>query len=242
MGFRSWNLTDVGLRREVNEDSVLVDESLGLFIVADGMGGHKGGEIASSMAVQTVQYIISEQMKSRLLSSPRDLILASYMAASSRIFERSLSQGESLRGMGTTMVMGLVTGSKLYVGNVGDSRAYLFRRPHLWQITEDHSLINEQIRAGILPEDVPRNFLGRNVITRSVGYEREVHVDVVEREVSRGEMYLFCSDGLSGLVSDYEIADLLSRTSPDKVVKAAVDMAKTRGGDDNISVILVEIQ
>jgi len=237
MKFDCWYLTDKGLRRDSNQDSCLVNKELGLFIVADGMGGHSGGEVASSMAVETVEEIMLQPQAAT--KSPREMIQLSYEEASRRIFDKAAKERPELAGMGTTMVLAYLRGKYLYVGNVGDSRCYMFKRPHLWQITEDHSLINEQLRAGVMSEEQVLQFVGRNVITRSVGYERETYPDIIEREVSPGEMFLICSDGLSSLVEDKRISEILNQNTPDKIVKACVEQALANGGDDNVTVMLI---
>lgn len=237
MKFDSWYITDKGLRRDTNQDSCLINQELGLFVVADGMGGHSGGEVASSLAVETVEEVMLQPGTQKI--SPRELIIKSYEEASKRIFDLAANEKRELLGMGTTMVLAYVRGKHLYVGNVGDSRCYLFRKPNLWQITEDHSLLNEQIRAGIMSEGEIREYVGRNVITRSVGYERDVYPDILEREIISGEMFLICSDGLSSLVSDEKISEILNENTPDKVVKACVEQALSNGGDDNVTVMLI---
>ncbi len=237
MKFDAWYLTDKGLCRDSNQDSCLINKELGLFIVADGMGGHSGGEVASSMAVETVEevFLQPDVMK----KSPREVMLQAYEESSRRIFDKAATERLELAGMGTTMVVAYIRGKHLYVGNVGDSRCYFFKKPYLWQVTEDHSLLNEQLRAGIVSEDQIQNFVGRNVITRSVGYERDVHPDVIEREVSVGETFLICSDGLSTLVQDRRISEILNQNSPDKSVKACVEQALANGGDDNVTVLVL---
>lgn len=237
MKFDSWYLTDKGLRRESNQDSCLINRELGLFIVADGMGGHSGGEVASSMAVETVEEIMLQP--DAMKKSPRELLQLSYEEASKRIFDKAANERPELAGMGTTMVMAHIRGRHLYIGNVGDSRCYLFKKPNLWQVTEDHSLINEQLRAGVMSEEQVMQFVGRNVITRSVGYERDVYPDIIEREVAPGEIFLMCSDGLSGLVPDQRISEILNQNTPDKAVKACVEQALANGGDDNVTVMLL---
>jgi len=237
MKFDSWYLTDRGLRRESNQDSCLINKELALFVVADGMGGHTGGEVASSMAVETVEEVMLQPDAQQ--KSPRELILNCYEEASRRIFDKAANERPELAGMGTTMVIAYVRGKHLYIGNVGDSRCYLFKKPNLWQITEDHSLINEQLRAGVMSEEQVRQFVGRNVITRSVGYERDVYPDIIEREIYSGEIFLICSDGLSSLVEDAQISEILNQNTPDKAVKACVEQALANGGDDNVTVMLI---
>jgi PPM family protein phosphatase len=232
-----WCKTDKGLKRESNQDSFLVNQDLGLYVVADGMGGHSGGEVASSLAVQTVEEVVKQPPIPEM--KPRDLLNHAYSEASRRIFDRAANERPELLGMGTTMVMIHQTQKSFYVCNVGDSRCYLFRKPYLWQLTEDHSLVNEQVRAGLLNEEQVKNFIGRNVITRSVGYEREVVVDILERPIMKGDLYLMCSDGLSGLVVDKKISEILNKYSPDEVVEKCVEQALLSGGDDNVTVMAV---
>lgn len=242
MNFEIWGQTDVGLKRENNQDSILVDQDLNLFIVADGMGGHRGGEVASAMAVETVQEIIEEKLQSGAKIYPKDLIKLAFKESSQRIYLKSTKDSPELMGMGTTMVLGFAHAEKLYIGNVGDSRAYLFKDDHLWQLTEDHSLVNEQIRAGIIDENNPETMVGRNVITRSVGFEQEVVVDIVERDVIPGEVYILCSDGLTGLVSDDKITQICTQYPVPELAYRLVQEAKSSGGDDNVSVIVVRIK
>jgi PPM family protein phosphatase len=237
MNVAGWCKTDRGLRRETNQDSFLVNQDLGLFVVADGMGGHSGGEVASLIAVQTVEDVIAHPPMENL--SPRDLLSHAYAEASRRIFDKAAYEKPELLGMGTTMVMAQKINSSIYICNVGDSRCYLHRKPHLWQVTEDHSLVNEQLRAGLINDEQSKNFVGRNVITRSVGYEREVIVDILERPLTKGDLYLLCSDGLTGLVSNEKIAEILNTNTPEKAVQACIDMALANGGDDNVTVMII---
>jgi len=243
MQFEVWALTDVGLKRDINQDAILVDHDLGLYIVADGMGGHKGGEVASAIAVEAVHEVIGRRRDEPKLS-PRKLLADAYREASSRIYQKSTQESPELMGMGTTMVVFWEFRGKFYIGNVGDSRAYLYSSPNLWQLTEDHSLINEQIRAGVISEEEAPHVIGRNVITRSVGFERDVLVDILEREPKgqEQELYLLCSDGLSSMVTPQTIADIFSKTPPEGLVTRLIQEAKTAGGDDNISVILIRPQ
>lgn len=238
MQLEVWAQTDVGLKRDINQDAILVDHDLKLFIVADGMGGHKGGEVASALAVETVQDVIGRRQNETKLS-PRKILQEAYREASSRIHHRSTHESPDLMGMGTTMVLIWEHRGRLYIGNVGDSRAYLFRAPDLWQLTEDHSLINEQVRAGVISEEEAPHVIGRNVITRSVGFERDVVVDVLEREPQNGEIYLLCSDGLCGIVAPEKFNQLIQTTPTEELVSRCIKEAKVAGGDDNISVIVL---
>lgn len=240
MTLQVWCETDVGLRRERNEDSFLFDEELGLYMVADGMGGHRGGEVASAMAVETIREIVRKGLSEggRRLNA-RLLLIQAYEAASRKIFETSQLPASELQGMGTTLVTAFRYGDVLHIANVGDSRAYLFSCDHLWQITEDHSLVNEQLRAGLISEKDLARFGAKNIITRSVGFEREVQVDVIERPLRAGDMILMCSDGLSGLVSDERIEEICRSCQPSEIVSICINEAKKNGGDDNVTVMLV---
>ncbi|MFZ4404245.1 MAG: Stp1/IreP family PP2C-type Ser/Thr phosphatase [Pseudobdellovibrionaceae bacterium] len=237
MNIQCWAITDKGLRRDSNQDSILVDSNLQLYVVADGMGGHSGGEVASQMAVQTVKDILQKSDFNK--ESPQDILQKAYLEASRNIFDRAKNEQPELTGMGTTMVLALVKDNSIFVANVGDSRCYLHKVPHLWQITEDHSLLNEHLRAGFMTEQQVRHMVARNVITRSVGYERDVVPDIMQREWVEGEYYLLCSDGLSSMVSDEQICSILNQNPPDKAVHACLQKALEHGGDDNISILLL---
>lgn len=241
MDIEVWANTDVGLKREINQDSILVDKGLNLYIVADGMGGHKGGEVASALAVETAQEIVKERLQDSKIS-PRKVMADAYREASARIHFKSIHENPELMGMGTTMVGILGFKNKFVFANVGDSRAYLYKNSLMWQVTEDHSLINEQVKAGVISEEEAPHVMGRNVITRSVGFEREVQVDTWERVVESGEIYLLCSDGLCGMIEDSQIAKILGETPIEKVVERCIDEAKNAGGDDNVSVILLRVK
>lgn len=234
-----WSLTDKGLKRESNQDSFIVDQDLGLYIVADGMGGHSGGEIASSLAVESMKTFIQKERAQS--DDAKSLLGQAYRFANESIQARA-KQEPRLNGMGTTMVTSLVLGNKVFIGNVGDSRAYLYRRGNLWQLTEDHSLMNEQLRAGLISEAQIESYQGKNVITRSVGYENEVQVDILERELQPGDHILMCSDGLCGLVEDQVIEDILKKNIGDKAIQACVKKALENGGDDNVTVLLLEVR
>ncbi len=242
MNFSIWGITDVGLKRKENQDSIYVDKDLGLVVVADGMGGHKGGEVASSIAVKTSKKAMQEHIMSNEKKDPREIVEEIIRRANKDIYIHGHEKNPELEGMGTTMVVGLITEKTIYFGNVGDSRAYLFKKPSLWQVTEDHSLVNEQVRAGFISEEESENIAGKNVITRSVGFSETVDVDIFERELQSGEVYLLCSDGLCGLITNEEITDIFCSYPVAEVVPIFIDAAKKAGGDDNISAIVVEFK
>lgn len=241
MILQAWCQTDVGLRRENNQDSFLIDESLGLYLVADGMGGHRGGEVASRIAVDTIRDVVDRTLKESgsRKPNPRALLAKAYEQASHRIYDRSMENNAELQGMGTTLVSAYYAGDVLYVANVGDSRAYLFSKGFLWQITEDHSLVNEQLRAGLIKEKDVEKFAAKNVITRSVGFERDVQCDILERQMQPGDLVLICSDGLSGMVDDSKIAEICKTSKTDEIVSKCITEAKANGGDDNVTVLVL---
>ena len=217
----------------------MIDDRLGVFVVADGVGGHFGGEVASAIAVDTVREVVSHPKAVEF--KPKEVVVQAYEEASHRIFDRATNDPK-LNGMGTTMVMSYVRDNKIYIGNVGDSRCYLYRKPFVWQLTEDHSLVNEQIRLGMMTEEQARKVIGKNVITRSVGFERDVFPDILEREISSGDVFLFCSDGLTGMVPDDEMMSIFNSTPIEKVVPLMIQRAIEHGGDDNVTVLVLHFQ
>lgn len=250
MRIRIFGLTDVGKRRERNEDSYLVNEDMNLAVVADGMGGHLGGEYASKLAVKVVEEILGE------LESDPELTLqegahfkagdyTSYLRyavqqASQNIYEKATNDA-TLKGMGTTTVVALFRNNKVYIANVGDSRGYRVRNGQIQQITKDHSLVGEQIRAGIISEDDARAHRLKNIITRSVGFQEEVDTDVDIRVLRVGDTFIMCSDGLSNMIEDEEICTVVQDNDLEEACQHLIDIANERGGDDNITVVLARV-
>jgi PPM family protein phosphatase len=232
-------LTDVGLKRDNNQDYFSINGDLGLFVLADGMGGHQGGEVASQLAVETIQRVVKDSYDKERGASSYDLLQRAYTVACEAIYLKA-QDNSKLKGMGTTAVTALLRNKSLFVANVGDSRCYLIHPPYIWQMTDDHSLLNEQIRAGLVKPEQAQLFAARNVITRSVGFEETVTADVIERELSEGDYILMCSDGLSGLVSDKRICDVCLTLPFADVAPRLVEEAKRNGGDDNITVIFLQ--
>lgn len=244
MQFRIGFATDVGRRRAQNQDSFTVAPEIGLFVVADGMGGHKGGETASSMAVDIIPHLVREAQKSPSWD-PRHVIADSIQRASRAIYDRS-AQNPELQGMGTTTTALLFKDGKLAIGHVGDSRCYFMRPAAIWQATRDHSLVQEKLRAGLITREEVKTDKMKNVITRSVGFEPVVNVETYDMEARPGDVFLICSDGLSGLVEDYEIIDIVQRNvfdknSPELAVQQLIEGANNAGGDDNITAILIQV-
>jgi serine/threonine protein phosphatase PrpC len=234
-----WGDTNVGKRRENNQDCFLADGSLKLFAVADGMGGHKGGEVASARAIEILKESFEQYRRQKVNRPVRDLLTDAFLEASQKIHRKSTVENPELMGMGTTMVSCFIVDKTVYIANVGDSRCYLVRDKNIWRLTEDHSLVYEQIKAGLITGSDDSSAPARNVITRSVGFEREVNVDVIEREIQAGDSFLLSSDGLHGMLEDSEILNVVQNSLPPKVVGKCIDAANQAGGDDNISVVYI---
>lgn len=240
-----WALTDVGLKRDHNEDGFLVDEPLKLFVVADGMGGHAGGDQASRIALEEVRETVAEADPLETLHGVRDEPAATLLRLAARRASHEIyslaRRNSSLDGMGTTLTALLFSENRVCLGHVGDSRAYLFRDGRIEQISEDHSWINEQMKAGLLTEEEAKESKFKHVITRSVGFERIVDVDTLSMPVLMGDCFLLCSDGLSNYLEDSELEVVLATQYYSRVPKLLVDLANDRGGDDNITVILIYV-
>ncbi len=243
-----WAQTDVGQKRDHNEDSFLVAADLGLYVVADGMGGHAGGDQASQMAVSVLHDTIRS---SGLRDQPKVASLGEEPAALTVLRDGARAAGElifdlaqqnpHLAGMGTTMTALLFHGGRVHLAHVGDSRAYLFRDGRIEQLSEDHSWINEQVKAGLITDEEARHSKFKHIITRSVGFEREVAVDVMSLPVLMGDCYMVCSDGLSNYMENDELGRLLTSNYYGAMPGLLTDIANERGGDDNITVLVVYI-
>lgn len=236
----NWSLaSDKGLVRPSNEDSLCAEPGLGLFAVADGMGGHRAGEVASQTAIAELVRYLKENLS--LFPNPADALVNGVQAANRLVFHLSSSY-RSLRGMGTTLTAALVRGGELFWAHVGDSRLYLLRGGELVQLTEDHSLVRELVRRGGLREEQARFHPHRSVLTRALGIEPEVRVDSDRLVLRSGDRLLLCTDGLTEHLSDEEIAAVASDCAAvAEAVGRLVEMALRRGGTDNISIILLAV-
>ena len=238
---KTFSLTDVGRVRESNQDYVYTSESPvgnlpNLFIVADGMGGHAAGDFASKYTVeQIVEYIEKAPM-----TNPIDLIRGAVTKANGSLMAQARSDA-SLSGMGTTVVIATIVGDCMHVANVGDSRLYLLR-DELTQITRDHSLVQEMVRMGEMDASEAKFHPDKNIITRAVGAFEELEIDFFEEHVQSGDTILMCTDGLSNMVDDTEIRQII-QTGRDVVEKVQhlVEAANRGGGKDNITVTVIEI-
>ncbi|MEO7456152.1 MAG: Stp1/IreP family PP2C-type Ser/Thr phosphatase [Gemmatimonadaceae bacterium] len=233
--------TDVGMIRSGNEDNFAVDAngSRGIFIVADGMGGHAAGEVASEMAVQIVGRELAPIME--INEEAAKLVSNTLRKANRAIHDRTLTEVDK-QGMGTTASVLLLAGSRYLIGQVGDSRIYLMRDGTLSQVTKDHSYVQEQVDAGFLTPEQARYHPYSNVITRCVGASPDVEPDTYRGEMRAGDLYLVASDGLTGMVDDRRLGQLLgSRAEPERKVQALISEANGRGGLDNITAIIIEV-
>jgi serine/threonine protein phosphatase PrpC len=251
----AFGVSDVGRKRKHNEDAFdyKVDESgdEGLFIVADGMGGHAAGEVASKITVETVgEFIAATRQKEEAtwpfkynheLHFNSNRLAIAIEKANERVMA-AVSAQPWLKGMGTTVVAGLLDGKLLSLAHVGDSRAYLFRDGQLSRLTDDHSWVHEQVAAGILTEEEAKSHPLKNVVTRALGGGPSVSPDLQELSFETGDVFLFCSDGLTTMLSDEEIRDAAAEESdPEKLCDRLVDMANEKGGVDNITVVAARI-
>ncbi len=253
--FHSTLLTDIGRKRQKNQDNGASVPELGLFLVADGMGGHQGGETASQMLADVVPKVVRDARRSKKWH-PAVAIIDAIENAHDQIFKRSQKES-SLKGMGTTATALLFTEDKdpstpftLTIGHVGDSRCYFFRPGAIWQLTRDHSLVQEKLRAGLITREGLRTDSMKNVITRSVGFEPHVNVDVYEMAVQPGDLFMLCSDGLSGMIEDRKIMEIVQKEFFDSkesdrlelTSQALIAAANENGGDDNITAVLIQIR
>lgn len=255
VGYRieSCGATDVGRKRQLNEDVFLIDDKLGVYVVADGMGGHAAGEVASRLAADEIlrnfgggaareqetwpdHWDMSTSSAANRLS---DAILAGHERVTTAV-----SRDQNLKGMGTTVVAAVhpAASRTLVISHVGDSRAYRSRRGRLEILTEDHSWVHEQVAAGFLTEEAARTHPLKNVVTQALGGSAEPTVETFETEIMNGDLYLLCSDGLNSMLTDDEIGDLLDTGLPlDDKARELIETANERGGNDNVTVVLLAV-
>lgn len=243
-------LSDVGLKRPHNEDSYVADADLGLYLVADGMGGHAAGEVASKAAADAIRDFVRETHHDRDKTWPFAMDpslswlgnrLRVAILVANRVVSQRIDGDDQLRGMATTLSAVLLDGDRAVISNVGDCRAYLIRKKLVTQVTTDHSWVAEQVRAGLLTPDAARSHPWRSMVTRALAGTSDLVVDILEMPLESGDLLLLCSDGLHGLVSDDEIGELVASHTRnlDQACRALVDSANARGGPDNITAILI---
>ncbi|EZH67198.1 hypothetical protein DH09_04485 [Bacillaceae bacterium JMAK1] len=234
--------SDVGKMREHNEDvcDYFLSDDLLLAVVADGMGGHKAGDVASELAIQTLREAWKKQAPHATEEAMTTWLLHTITTANERIYEQSLTNTE-MRGMGTTIVCALITKSEVISAHVGDSRLYVMKENHISQVTHDHTLVNELFRQGQISEDEAKNHPQKNVVTRALGTENQCNIDVLQHELSDTDTLILCSDGLSDKLSNDDFDAVLNQDirlehKADQLLQLALD----RGGEDNITFILID--
>lgn len=245
---RSAGLTDIGKVRSINQDSFHIMEEQNIFIVADGMGGHAAGDQASRIAVKTITEILStydfatEEFASDDSESGmsiEELIRYALQEANEQILLASMSN-QHLQGMGTTAIVGIEYRGSIFVGHIGDSRTYLVRNKQLSQITEDHSVVQQLVKAGAISEEEAQVHPYKNVITRCLGMQANVEPDTMELVLQSGDRILMCSDGLSNMVSNKVMEEVINdNTEPVKACEKLIALANENGGTDNITVVLL---
>ena len=251
MSIRKAGETNVGRKRNHNEDNFLIVHDQLLYIVADGMGGHAAGEVASKIAVETVSQFFKDTAEDDEITWPfkmdrakkyeENRLVTAIKYANLKIYEEALANAKK-KGMGTTIVACNFTQDGVYLAWVGDSRIYRFRKGELKQMSEDHSLLNDYIKMKVLTEEEIKNFPHKNVIVRALGMKDNVQVDVIFEVPEDGDIYLLCSDGLSGEVPDDQMQDILREKSGnlDECVHALIMRACDNGGKDNVSCVLAQ--
>jgi protein phosphatase len=243
-------ITDLGLHRRRNEDAIDWDARLGLAMVADGMGGNQGGDVASVTALRSIK----NDLRRALAETHRDVeraqtrevrgsLVAELVRRANHAVRQSAGRDPRLNGMGTTLVMCLVGKDYLTVAHVGDSRLYRLRSEKLQRLTEDHTMVQELVERGDMNARQAVQSRNRNVITRALGINPDVTVDIAHHELEPGDLYMLCSDGLTGMASDTDISAVLNSTtaSLDETAKRAIELANARGGRDNVSVVLLKV-
>lgn len=250
MMIRSAAKTDKGRKRPQNEDALLRDDRLRLYAVADGVGGHEGGEIASARAVATLARVMQGASAASDDTPPQgvapgdraklSLLQAAFARANGEICDEA-ARVPGLAGMGTTLTAVLLRKDRALICHVGDSRAYLFRAGELRQLTDDHSVVAEQVRAGKITAEEAKRSPHRHVITRALGIDREVESDERTTPVREGDMLLLCTDGLTEMVDDAAIARVLAGSHPAAAVDRLINLANERGGVDNITAVVIAL-
>jgi protein phosphatase len=246
MIYRFFAQTDPGLARENNEDAFSFDESRGVAVLADGMGGYNAGEVASSMAATIINSEMNRWLaEAGATASLQDIRRALEICvgnANTAVY-RAANSNAQYAGMGTTLVAGVFRGPDLVLGHIGDSRCYRLRQGELAQITKDHSLLQEQIDAGLLTPEQAALSVNKNLVTRALGVDDAVLLEIHEHTAESGDIYLMCSDGLSDMVKDAEIATILQLPlTLEQRAKTLIDTANAHGGRDNITVLLVAVE
>lgn len=247
MEFDVFGASDIGCVRSLNEDSFYIygfneDMQGGFCILSDGMGGHNAGEVASGKTVEFVSEVLKKRLEENAEILPPKLLSEAVTEANLKVYELAQSDIKQ-SGMGATLVAVYIVGNEVYTANVGDSRAYLYSDGELLQITKDHSVVEEMVASGSITREEARNHPQKNIITRAVGTDINTEADLFERECNSGDCLLLCSDGLSGMLEDEEICNIIQKYAESKTIaEKLIEEAKARGGYDNITVVCVRFK
>lgn len=230
-------ISDIGLHRKRNEDAFLIDQTRNLFMVCDGMGGHRGGDVASRMAIDTVDQFFVFDSFSEVPDALREAILL----ANRKIWQAG-KQNEEVREMGTTITAAVIDEGKIIAAHVGDSSLFIIHNQEIRKLTSDHTLAEQMLKDGLLKKEEMRVNAFNHVLTRALGSEVDVHIDLIEDTVHKGDWILLCTDGFSNLVEQQEIAATLGKQhDPQTAARGFIDLALSRGGHDNITVVLIRL-
>ncbi len=248
---RSVGLSDVGRVREHNEDTIGVDADIGLLVLADGMGGYNAGEVASGIAVKTIMSLVKEALERQDMSTPDaetglsrpSIVLRDAIMRANKIIHQTAKTQPQCEGMGTTVVAAIFSDNKISVAHVGDSRMYRLRGNRYEQITLDHSLLQELVDRGFYSQAEAQRATNKNYVTRALGVEPNVDVEIHEYPVNKGDYYLLCSDGLSDMVEDEDIHLTISTFGDnlETIAKQLIQLSNDNGGRDNISIVLAHV-
>ncbi len=243
----SAGLTDIGMKRKTNQDSICLYPKRAAFALADGMGGHNGGDIASGICKEHFPTTIEES----IALENNNHVEYAIKKINQAIFDHG-SKNEQLKGMGTTITCAFIEEGEIMIGNVGDSRAYLYKNNQIFQLTKDHSLVQEKLNVGIYNREQANKDPQKNILTRTVGFEEKVEVDTFKYTIAKNDLFLLCSDGLHGKVSDEDMrfiieknikeSESLTQDTFNKLNQNLIDQANANGGQDNISVIIIYCQ
>ncbi|MFZ4713563.1 MAG: Stp1/IreP family PP2C-type Ser/Thr phosphatase [Bacteriovoracaceae bacterium] len=239
--------TDIGRKRKTNQDAIFLSDELQFYLVADGMGGHSGGDIASALTVE----LMPEYLSKHITNEPKELLRNAALHVNRGIFRKAYDTPQ-LKGMGTTLVTHFFKDGSLFVSNVGDSRSYMINNRLLFQMSRDHSLVQEKLNMGLYNRDQAKQDKQKNVLIRSVGFEENVEVDVFSYKFAKNDIFLLCSDGLHGRVSDHDMITIINKHTPDlekvqaqdlnNTVTELIALANQNGGNDNISVVIAMVK
>jgi protein phosphatase len=246
-----FGLTDIGLKRKQNQDNFAIDDDLQVYVVADGMGGHHGGEVASSISVTTIMNYFKEVQKPKTIQEAKKIVTHAIDLANQAIQNKG-KEDIALKDMGTTTSLAYffqdeTNAHYAIIGQIGDSRVYYIHKNKIWQLTQDHSLVAERLRSGLITREEMEKAGNKNVLTRALGYDNDKKCDTYFIKTNLNDKFLICSDGLHGLVKDHEILEIITKNinqnnEPKVILEELIQTANKNGGQDNITAVLIDIK